>query len=224
MIGVVAAVLGFEDGGSLWHLATRIADLAPFRCTAGGVLGICGEPLHALIAVEAPGGAGSAPGHGLGERPARLERGPRRLREHADAIRQPDDPDRAGDYLGLGVVDLVWNRAFHRRAQDRAVEHVRHLHIDAIARAAVDLARQLHPRHVFADEAELARLLQCLWLDLRRLVRNFGKGGDFAIAEFAAGLGVHDRARLSGELFERDAKLLAGIVHEHAPHLRAEDA
>src|SRR5215467_15766107 len=121
MIGVVAAVLGFEDGGSLRHLATRIADLAPFRCTAGGVLGIGGEALHALIAVEAPGGAGSAPGHGLGERLARLERRPWRLREHADAIGQPDDPDGAGDYLGFCIVDLVRNRALYRRAQNRAV-------------------------------------------------------------------------------------------------------
>ena len=53
----------------------------------GLLLGIGGEPLHAFIAVKAPGGAGSAPGHGLGQRLARLECRPWRLREHADAIR-----------------------------------------------------------------------------------------------------------------------------------------
>src|SRR5262249_56544481 len=97
VIGGVATVLGLEDGGRFRYLAARIADLAPFGCATREVLGIGSEPLHAFIAVEAPGSAGSAPGHGLGQRLARLERRPWRLREHGDAIRQPHDPHPTGD-------------------------------------------------------------------------------------------------------------------------------
>ena len=160
----------------------------------------------------------------MGECSTRLECRPGGIRKHADAVGQADDPDRAGDYLRLGVVDLVRHRSFHGCAQHRAVEHVRYLDVDGIARAAIDLARDIDARHVLADEPEFAGLLQRLGLDLRRLVRDFGKSGDIAIAELAAGLGMHDHARLGGQLFGRNAELLGGVVDEHAAHLCAKHA
>src|SRR5262249_29797792 len=136
----------------------RLPDFVPFGCPRGGLLALGGEPLLPFVAGDPPRRARSAPGHG--ERAARLERRPWGLGKHADAVGQADDSDRpAGDHLGFGIVDLVGNRAFHRRAQDRAVEHARYLHVDAITRAAVDLAGEIYPLHIFADEPELAWLL-----------------------------------------------------------------
>src|SRR6267154_5419890 len=139
MIGIVAAILGFQGAGGLRHLASNVAGPAPIGRRSGEIFRVSSEFRHARVAVEVPTEPEPGPGDGLGERPARLESRPWRLSEHADAIRQPDDGDGTGDASYFGVIDLVRSRAFDWRAQNRAEQHVRHLHVDAVARGAVDL-------------------------------------------------------------------------------------
>ena len=128
----------------------------------------------------------------------------------------------AGHRLGLGVVDLVRHRAFDRRAQ-----HTCRTACPAPARrcrsgAAVDLARQLDAHHVLADQPEVGRLLELLGLDLRRLRRHFGEGGDFAVAQ-ACGRISRAPPRSARWSVPRPGRPLARrIVEQHAAHLRAE--
>ena len=151
------------------------------------------------------------------------ERSPRRFGNHADAIRQLHGFDDALDGRDLGLVEFLGLGAFDRRPQHRAVKHARHLHVDRILRAAVDLARQFGAHHVFGDEAELRGLLQVLRLDLRGLRGHFGEGRDLAVAELAVRLGVHHDARLGGKFGDRHAEFLRGVVQQHAANLRAKD-
>src|SRR3954464_13283164 len=107
MIGIIAAIFGFHGVGSLRHLAPNVASTAPIGRRPGGVPRISGEFRHSGFAVEVPTEPEPGPGDGLSERPARLERRPRRLGEYPDAIRQPNDRDGTGEGPYLGVIDLV---------------------------------------------------------------------------------------------------------------------
>ena len=63
------------------------------------------EGVEALVAVEAPGLAGLAPAHAVGDRPPCRERRPGGFGDDADAVRQLDGLDDAGDRLDLGLVE-----------------------------------------------------------------------------------------------------------------------
>src|SRR5262247_2927720 len=180
MIGVVAAVFRLDDARSLAEPAARVALAAPFGRTPLQVLRFYGEVLKPPIAVEAPRRAGAGPGDRAREFLTRHKRRPRRLGDHPDAVRQPYDAGDTRHRLRLGIVDPVRGRPFYRGAEHRAIQHPRHLDVDAVGCAAVDLARQLGAHHILAYEPELGRLLQILGLDRRRLGGNLGKGGDFA--------------------------------------------
>ena len=185
-----------------------IADPAPLGAPSlAGFLASAAKRVDALVAVEAPGRAGPGPGHGLRERLARLERRPRRLGEHADAVAASRTTrDDAGNRLGLGVVDLVRHRAFDRRAQHGAVQHVRDLHVDAVAwRVPLTLPGSSTRITSLPISRKSAWLLELLRLDLRRLGRHLGERGDLAIAQPAAGFRVHHHARLGGQLLDRHA-------------------
>ena len=132
VIGIVAAIFAFDHAGGLLECAAGVALRAPVARRLRQVLRVGGEGVVPLVAVEAPGRAGPGPGDGADQRLARLERRPRGLGDHADAVRQPDDRGDARHRLRLGVVDLVRDRSFDRRAQHRAVQHPRHLHVDAV--------------------------------------------------------------------------------------------
>ena len=142
---------------AFWNAPRALPCALQSRAGRDKVLRVGREGVVPLVAVEAPGHAGPGPGHGADQRLAGLERRPRGFGDDADAVRQPDDRGDARHRLGLGVVDLVRDRAFDRRAQHRAVQHSRHLDVDAVLRAAVDLARQFDAHHVLADQAEVGR-------------------------------------------------------------------
>ena len=84
------------------------------------------------------------------------------------------------------------------------------------------LPRQLDAHHVLADEAELLRLLQLALGDLRRLGRDFGKGGDLAVGQPPPGLLVDDDVRPGRQLGDRHVPVLGGVRQQHLAHLRAE--
>src|SRR5207245_1730379 len=70
------------------------------------------------------------------------------------APRQPHHVDHAGDGAGGRIVERVDRAARNGRAQHRAVDHVRHLGVDAELRAADDLLGQLDARQALADQPE----------------------------------------------------------------------
>src|SRR5882757_6782446 len=200
MIRIVAAVFRLDDARSLAELAACVALAAPFGRTPLQVLRFYREVLEPLIAVEAPRRAGARPGDRAGELLTRHKRRPRRLCDHPDAVRQPYDAGNTRHRLRLDVVDPVRGRPFYRGAEHSAVQHPRHLYVDAVSCAAVDLARQLDAHHILADEPELGGLLQVLGLDLRWLGGNLSKGGDLAVGQAAARFRMHHHARLSRQL------------------------
>ena len=221
MIGVVAAILALDHTRGFLDLAANIALGAPVDGELLQILGAGRKGIVSLVAVEAPGHPSPGPGHRTIERLPSGERSPRGLRDHADAVRQPDDRGDAGDRLRLGIVDLVRDRSFDRGPQHGAVQHSRHLNVDAVGRCAGDLVRQFDPHHVLADQAEVGGLLELLRLDLRRLGRHLGEGSDVAIAQLASGFRVHHHARFGGQFLDRNAPLPRRIVEQHAAHLRA---
>src|SRR3982074_1081026 len=169
MIRIVATVFRLDDAHSLADLAACAALAAPFGRTPLQVLRFYREVLEPLIAVEAPRRAGAGPGDRARQFLTRQKRRPRRLGDPPDAVRQPYDAGNTRYCLRLGVVDPVRCRPFYRGAENSAIQHPRHLDVDAVGRAAVDLARQLGAHHIVADEPELSRLLQILGRDRRPL-------------------------------------------------------
>src|SRR6266516_3615202 len=90
-------------------------------------------------------------------------------------------------------VDLVGRRTLDRRAQDGAIEHARHLHVDRITGGTVHLARDVDPHVILADQPELTRLLELLGLDLGRLVRHLRERRDLTVTQPPAKLRMdHD--------------------------------
>ncbi len=119
------------------------------------------------------------------------------------------------------VVDVFRRRALHGLAQDGAVNHARHLHVDAVLRGAVHLARHVDPTDVLADQAEL-RLRYRFHLDLRRLGRDRGESSDLAVGQSPARLLVQDHSRLRRQLCDRNPPVARSILDQHVAHLGAE--
>ena len=212
VIGIVAAILAFDHAGGASGMrrghclarSSRAPDCAGFFASAA-------KASWPFVAVEAPGNAGPGPGDRVRSAPGAQQTPPTR-----SAATTPTPCGSLitavtpGYCLRLRVVDLVRDRSFDRaRAAPLPYSMSGHLNVDSIRCRAVDLARQLDAHHVLADEAEVGRLLQLLGLDLRRLGRHLGKRRDVAIAQPAAGLGVHDHARLGGQFLDRHAELAA---------------
>src|SRR5262249_33867953 len=119
------------------------------------------------------------------------------------------------------VVDALRRRAFHRLAQDRAVDHAGHLHVDAVLRRAVDLGRHIDALRVLTDQPELGGCNR--WhADFGRVCRDFRETHDLAVADPAARFLVHDVARYRRELSGRNAPVIGNAVQEDLAYLRAE--
>src|SRR5207249_8258518 len=99
MIGIVAAVFGFDHAGGALECAPGIALPAPVAGRTREILRIGSEGVMAFVAVEAPGHASPRPGDRADQRLPRGKRRPRRLRDHTYAVRQPDDGGDTGDRL-----------------------------------------------------------------------------------------------------------------------------
>ena len=178
-----------------------------------------GKGRTALVAIEAPAFGAPRPGHS--ERLFRGERRPRLFGNDADAVGEADDLDDAGNGACLRIVNGLGRRALHRRAQHRAVEHVWRVHVDAVLRFAVNLARQLDAHDIVADEAEAVRRLQLIVLHFGRLRGNLGEGGDCTVVETAPGFFMDDNAGAGGQLGDRYIPMLSGVLQQHLAHLRA---
>ena len=186
MVGIVAAIFAFDHIGRVLECATGIALCAPVACRTRKVLRIGREGFDSLVAVKPPGHAGSGPSDRPDQRLPRCECCPRCLRHYANTVRQPDDCCDAGHRLGLFVRDPVRDRSFNRRPHHRAVQHTRHLHVDAVCSTAIDFGRQFDTQHVLADESEIGRLLELIGLDVRSLGGQFCESGYVAIGQPAA--------------------------------------
>ena len=157
--------------------------------------------------------------------PRRLERGlalVNRLEagaDDADAPRQPDHVDHARDGTGGRVVERVERTARNGRAQDSAVDHVRHLGVDAEFRAADDLVRKLDARQALADQPELSGLLEIGGRHLRKLGWHLGKLRDVAVTDPPSGALVDDHTRLCGQFADRNIPLGGDGVEQDAPRL-----
>ena len=87
---------------------------------------------------------------------AALKCGPRILRDHGDAVRDPDHVVHARYGTCLAVVDVFDASAEDRRARDRCVHHPRQPDIDPILCRTVDLRRNIGSRPRLADQRETA--------------------------------------------------------------------
>ena len=136
VIGIVAAVLGLHGGGSLRHLRRADRRSGSIRWTPrAGFLASAANRSRPLSLSKPQAVPVRLQVTDCGQRLMRVERRPWRFGENADAVGQAHDAHDAGDRLGLALVDLVGHRAFDRRAQHRAVEHVRHLQVDGVTGA-----------------------------------------------------------------------------------------
>ncbi len=132
VVGVVAEKLGFQGGRRFGQLSAGVAGLEPVAAIDLGIARRRDEGIDALIAAEAPGPAVLGPAHAVGDRAPSRECSPRSLGDDADAMRQLDGLDDARDRFDLGFVDFFRPGALDRRAQHGAVEHARHLNVDAV--------------------------------------------------------------------------------------------
>src|SRR6476620_2852954 len=155
------------------------------------------------------------------ERVLALDCRPWRIRKHTDTIVQRHDPDHTGYAAGRVVADLLRRGAFHRLAQDGAIDHARHLHVDAVLRAAVHLERNVDASDIRPDEAEL-RGVQRLECDHRCFRRNARKCGDLAIGKSATRFGMYRGAGLGAHFRHRDVPMTRGVLDEDVTDLRAE--
>ena len=114
------------------------------------------------------------------ERLASLKCGPWIFSQHADTVLQRHDAYHAFNRARGGIIDFRDTRAFHRLAQNRAVNHARHLHVDTVFNRTILLALDIHARNVFADQAKLGGRHR-LHRDQRRFSGNFRKRRDLAV-------------------------------------------
>src|SRR3984893_5517337 len=89
VIGVVATVLGLDDGGCVAERLRGVALSEPVGCHRHGKImsGGC-EGFDAFVAVKAPSLAGAAPNDAALDRGLASESSPRSFCQHTNAVRQ----------------------------------------------------------------------------------------------------------------------------------------
>src|SRR5947208_17162111 len=89
VIGVVATVLGLDDGGCVAERLRGVALFEPVGCHRHAEItgGRC-EGFDALVAVKAPSFAGTAPSDAAFDRCFASESSPRSSCQHTNAVRQ----------------------------------------------------------------------------------------------------------------------------------------
>src|SRR5262249_19349633 len=167
------------------HLGANVAELEPIGGLDVRIADRRGKACETFLAIKAPGLAILSPAYAVFYGATGCKGRPWRLGDDADAIGEFHNLDDALDRRDLGFVKFLRCRALDRRTHYRAVQHARHLHVDGVLRAAVDLVRQLGPHHVLADQAKVGGLLQLLRLHLRRLHRHLREGRDLTVSELA---------------------------------------
>jgi hypothetical protein len=145
------------------------------------------------------------------------------LGDHADAGGQRHDLHDTLDGPSGAVVDLLRLLVLHGRIEDRRVQHVGNLRIDAEFCRAVNLGWHVEARHVFADQAELRGRLQIGHGQLRQWIGHLRSLDQITIADCAARFGVYDDAGLGGELRYRHSPCLRCISEQHRAGLCASE-
>src|SRR4029077_2342498 len=115
VIGVVAAVLGLDDGGCIAERLRGVALSEPVGCHGHAEItgGRC-EGFDAFIAVKAPSLARAAPGDAALDRGLASESSPRSFCQHTNAVRQAYGRNHARNRADLRLVKLLWHGALCR--------------------------------------------------------------------------------------------------------------
>src|SRR4029077_17613059 len=115
VIGVVATVLGLDDGGCVAEHLRGVALSEPvgYHREAEITSAIC-EDFDALVAVKAPSLAGAAPSDAALDRGLASESSPRSVCQHTNAVRQAYGRNHARNRADLRLVKLLWHGALCR--------------------------------------------------------------------------------------------------------------
>ena len=219
MVGVVGTIFAFDDGLRLAQFRGRLPDGFPGDAFAAFITGNAREGLKPAATGMFPAARLLRPGDF--QRLLGLECRPWRIGNHADAVFQGHDLQDARNSARITIINLHRLCTIHRLTQDRAVDHARHLHVDAVLRRSIDLAGDIDPRHILADQAEM-RLVERIELDVRRLRGHLGKSRDLAIRQTAARLRMLGKAWSADDFIQRHAPALRRIVEQHIAHLGTE--